>query len=130
MGDGVTSAGNAPPANQTTNAGQSEAQSQADAQSALFGEALKQESLCPEGLSRRPHDGCTYLRNPSQPVDLQFHGDPDRLKGPMNRSTGPDYSKPIPQLPSTSLKLPDGPFHSSGLGSGDGAHIGGWEGKF
>ena len=54
MGDGVTSAGNAPPANQTTNAGQSGAQSQADAQSALFGEALKQENLCPEGL-HRPH---------------------------------------------------------------------------
>ena len=128
MGDGVTGLGKAP-ANQTTNTGRSGDSSAADAQ-AEFGKTLNQESLCPEGLSRRPPDGCTYLRNPSQPVDLQFHGDPDRFKGPMNRPNGPDYSKPIPQLPSNSLKVPEGPFHSSGLGSGDGAHIGGWEGKF
>lgn len=140
MGDGVTSSVNAP-ANQTANAGNSGAPSPADttAQS-KFGEALKQESLCP-GLGRAPHVAgmpprydtpCTYLRNPSQPsqpVDLQYHGDPDRLKGPTSRSNGPDYSQPIPQLPSTSLQVPKGPFHSSGLGSGDGAHIGGWEWK-
>ena len=89
-------------------------------------EGLKDENLCPEGLSRRPPDGCTYLRHPSQSVDLQFHGDPDRFKGPMNHSDIPDYAKPLPQLPSNSLKVPDGPFHSGGLGSGDGAHIGGW----
>jgi hypothetical protein len=130
MGDGVTGSVNAP-ANQTTNAGRNGASSAADtAAQAEFGKALKHENPCPEGLSRRPHDGCTYLRDPSQSVDLKFHGDPDRLKGPMNRSNGPDYSKPIPQLPSTSLKLPDGPYHSGGLGSGDGAHIGGWGGKF
>jgi hypothetical protein len=129
MGNGVTSTGNAP-AHQTTDAGNTGASSAADtAAQSEFGDALKQESLCPEGLSRRPQDGCTYLRNPSQPVDLQFHGDPDRFKGPMNRPNGPDYSKPIPQLPSNSLKVPEGPFHSSGLGSGDGAHIGGWEWK-
>ena len=55
MGDGVTGSGNAPPANQTTNAGQSGAQSQADAAAqSAFGETLKQESLCPEGFSPPP----------------------------------------------------------------------------
>jgi hypothetical protein len=142
MGDGVTSSGNAP-ANQTTNAGHSGAPSPADtAAQSKFGEALKTENICPKGLGRPPHDGwvpprydtpCTYLRNPSepsQPVDLRYRGDPDRLKGPTNGSNGPDYSKPIPQLPSTSLpKLPEGPVGGSGLGSGDGAYIGGWEWK-
>jgi hypothetical protein len=66
---------------------------------------------------------------PSKPIDLKIHGDPDRFKGPMTRSTGPDYSKPIPKLPSDSFKLPEGPYHDGGLGSGDGAHIGGWKWK-
>lgn len=141
MGDGVTGSVNAP-VNQTTNARHSGAPSAADtAAQSEFGNALKQESLCLEGLGRPPHDGwvpprydapCTYLRNPSQPsqpVDLQYHGDPNRLKGPTNGSNGPDYTQPIPQLPSTPLKLPKGPVIGSGLGSGDGAHIGGWEWK-
>ena len=131
MGDAVTSAGSGPTANQTTNAGQSGAASPADA--AKFGEALEQENICPEGLSRRPPDGCTYLRNPSQPVDLHLHRDPaDRLKGPTNGSNGPDYSKPIPKLPSTFLpQLPEGHVgHDSGLGKNDGAHFLVWKGKF
>jgi hypothetical protein len=131
MGDGVTSAGNAAPANQTTNAGQSGAQSQADAAAqSQFGEALKQESLCP-GLGRPPHVAGfpprydpPYLRNPSQPskpVDLHVHGDiPNLLKGPTNDPNGPDYSKSIPpQLdsnPLSQVKIPDGlPTHNSGL---------------
>jgi len=115
MGVEVTGSGNAP-ANQTTNAGRSGAPPAADTTAqatahAKFGEALKQES-----------------RNPSQPVDLQYHGDPDRLKSPMSRSDGPDYSKPIPQLPSNSLKLPEfSPYHDGGL---NGAHIIGVKGKF
>jgi hypothetical protein len=32
-------------------------------------------------------------------------------------------------LPSDSFKLPEGPYHDGGLGSGDGAHIGGWKWK-
>src|SRR6516225_10207256 len=131
MGDGVTGLGKAP-ANQTTNTGRSGDSSAADAQ-AEFGKTLNQESLCPEGLSRRPPDGCTYLRNPSQPVDLHLHGDPaDRLKGPTNGSNGPDYSKPIPKLPSTFLpQLPEGHVgHDSGQGKNDGAHFLVWKGKF
>jgi hypothetical protein len=134
MGDGVTSAGNAPPANQTTNAGQSGAQSQADAQSALFGEALKQENLCPEGL-HRPHRNdapCTYLRPPSQssqpskPVDLHLHGDiPNLLKGPTN-DPNIDYKKSIPAErdpnPLAGAKPPDrAPTHDGGLSKD--AHI-------
>jgi hypothetical protein len=78
MGDGVTGLGN-PPANQTTNAGQSGAASPPDA--AKFGEALEQESLCPAGLGRPPHVAgmpprydppCHYLR--TQPIDLKYHG--------------------------------------------------------
>jgi hypothetical protein len=128
MGDGVTGSVNAP-ANQTPNAGHSGAPSRADtAAQAEFGKALEQESLCPPGLGRPPAP-CTYLRNPSQSVDLQYRGDPDRFKGPTNGSNGPDYSKPIPQLPSNSPKVPEGPTHTGGLGSGDGAHIFGWEWK-
>ena len=128
MGDGVTGSTNAP-ANQPTNAGRSGASSAADTSAkAEFGKALSQESLCPEGLSRRPPDGCTYLRNPSQPINLQIQGDPDRFKGPMSHAGGPDYSKPIPQLPSNSLKLPETrPYHDGGP---DGAHIVGVKGKF
>jgi hypothetical protein len=112
MGDGVTSAGNGT-ANQTNNAGNSGAQSAADdAAQSKFGEALKQESLCPPGLGRPPHMGsfpprydpkCHYLRDPSgpsqpsKPADLQVHGDiPNLLKGPTNDPNGPDYKKSIP----------------------------------
>jgi hypothetical protein len=135
MGDGVTSLGNAP-ANQTTNAGQSGASSPADA--AKFDEALKQESLCPEGLGRPPHVAgmpprydppCTYLR--TQPIDLHYHGgdhpDPlNGLKGPTNDPNGPDYKKPIPperdQNPLSGAKPPDwAPTHDSGLSKD--AHI-------
>jgi hypothetical protein len=74
-----------PPANQTTNTGNSGAACPAG--TAKFDEALKQESLCPPGLGRPPHVAgmpprydppCTYLRNPSQPskpADLQVHRD-------------------------------------------------------
>lgn len=134
MGDGVTGSTNAP-ANQTTNAGRSGDSSQADtAAKAKFGEALSQESLCPPGLSRRPPEGCTYLRPPSQPpqpskpIDINIHGDADRFKGPMNRSNGPDTSKPIPQSPPDSFKLPDfRPYHEGGP---NGTHIIGVKGKF
>jgi hypothetical protein len=136
MGDGVTGSTNAP-ANQPTNAGRSGDTSAADtAAQAKFGEALSQENLCPPGL-KRPPDGCTYLRppsdpfQPSKPITTKIDGDPDRFKGPMSpRSEGPDYSKPIPKLPSDSFKLPEGPYHTGGLGSGDGAHIGGWKRTF
>ena len=136
MGDGVTGSTNAP-ANQPTNAGRSGDTSQADAAAkAKFGEALKQES-CPEGLSRRPQEGCNYLRppadpfQPSKPITTKIDGDPDRFKGPMSpRSEGPDFSKPTPKLPDSSLQVPKGPYHTGGLGSGDGAHIGGWERTF
>jgi len=138
MGDGVTSAGNAP-ANQTTNASNSGAASPADA--AQFGEALKQESLslCPEGL-RRPHKDdapCTFLRNPSQPpqpsqpsqsVDPhQVQGDPDRFKSPITRSNGgDDYKKPTPKLEEKGVKVPDGPKVPSSMVPGDKSHLGGW----
>jgi hypothetical protein len=130
MGDGVTGLGKAP-ANQMTNAGQSGAASPPDA--AKFGEALAQESLCPEGLGRPPHVAgmpprydppCTYLRNPSQPskpADLQVHGDiPNLLKGPTNDPNGPDYKKSIPAErdpnPLHGVKPPDGaPSHDDGL---------------
>jgi hypothetical protein len=108
MADGVTSAGRAPPANQTTNASQSQAQSQAktDAQAALFGEALEQ---CPEGLHRpRPNDApCTYLRPPSlssqsqsqsqsSKPDLQLHRDVHNpMRGPTD-DLNIDYKKKMP----------------------------------
>ena len=138
MGDGVIGAVNAP-GNQTINARNSA--SPADTAARLeFGKALEQQNICPEGLSRqsRYDPPCTYLRNPSQPpqpsqpsqpVDIRYKGNPDHLKGPMNGSTGTDYSKPIPQQPSNSLKPPEGPYHTSGLGTGDGAHIVGYERK-
>ncbi len=142
MGDEVTSAGSAPPASQTTNAGQSGAQSQAEA--AKFGETLEQESLCPPGLGRQSHVGsfpprtdqqCHYLHLgdpfqpsvPSKPADLKLHGDPDRFKSPiMTRSNGIDYKKPIPaerdQNPLSGAKAPAGaPSHDSGLSKN--AHI-------
>lgn len=88
------------------------------------------QSPCPEGLGRPPHDGwvpqrydtpCTYLRNPSQPADLGYHGNP-------GGSNGPDYhwGQSMPQLPSTSLTLPQGPFIGGGMGGGQ---VGGWEWK-
>jgi hypothetical protein len=138
MADGVTSAGSSPPpANQTTNADQSQAQSQAktDAQAALFGEALEQ---CPEGL-HRPHRNdppCTYLRPPSlsgssgssqsSKPDLKLHGDVHNpMRGPTD-DLNIDYKKKMPherdQNPLAGAKAPDGsPSHDSGL-SGDG-HI-------
>src|SRR6185369_15720063 len=101
-----------------------------------FGNALEQQNICPEGLGRpsRYDPPCTYLRNPSQPpqpskpVDLQPHGDPDRSKGPPNGPKGLD-TKPIPQQPSNSPKVPEGPTHSGGQGEGDKAHIFGWKWK-
>lgn len=140
MGDGVTGSANAP-VNQTTNAGRSGAPTRADtAAQSEFGAALEQER-CPEGLGRPRHDGwvpprydtpCSYLRDPSQPsqpVDIKVHGDPDRFKGPMSGggSNSPDYSRPIPQPPANSVQVPKGPYHTGGLGSGDGGHIVGWE---
>lgn len=136
MGDGVTGAVNAP-ANQTTNARHGATLTDTAAR-LEFGNALKHENLCPEGLGRpsRFDPPCTYLRPPSQPpqpykpVDIKVQGDPDRFKGPMNGgSNGIDYSKPTPQLPSNSPKVPEGPYHTGGLGTGDGAHIVGWEQK-
>jgi hypothetical protein len=136
MGDGVTGSVNAP-VNQTTNARNSA--SPADTAARLeFGKALEQQNICPEGLGRpsRHDPPCSYLRNPSQPpqpsqpVDIHYKGNPDHLKGPMNGSnSGADYSKPIPQRPSNSLKPPEGPYHTGGLGTGDGAHIVGYERK-
>ena len=134
MGDGVTGSTNAP-TNQPTNAGRSGDTSAADAAAkAKFGEALNQE-LCPPGLSRRPQEGCNYLRppadpfQPSKPINTKIDGDPDRFKGPMNGgSKSPDMSRP-PQLPESNIKVPDGPGHNGGLGSGDGAHIFTWEFK-
>jgi hypothetical protein len=136
MADGVTSAGSGPPANQTTNASQSQAQSQAkvDAQAALFGEALEQ---CPEGLHRpRPNDErCTYLRPPSlssqsqsqsSKPDLQLHRDVHNpMRGPTD-DLNIDYKKKMPhdrdQNPLSGAKPPDGaPSHDGGL-SND-AHI-------
>ena len=122
------------PANQTTNAGQSEAQSQADAQSALFGEALKQENLCPEGLHRPHRDDapCTYLRPPSlspqasKPVDLHPHGDiANLIKGPTD-DLNIDYKKHMPHErdpnPLAGAKPPKGtPTHDGGLSKD--AHI-------
>ena len=126
MGDAVTSAGSAPPANQTTNAGQSGAASPADA--AKFSEALEQENICPAGLSRRPPDGCTYLRKPSlpsQPANVKVQEDPNSKSPIVTRPNGPDYKKPIHQLdsnPLSDVKLPDWlPTHDGGL-SNDG-HI-------
>ena len=127
MGDPVTSAGSGPPANQTTNASQSGAASPADPK---FDEALKQESLCPEGLSRRPPDGCTYLRNPSQPskpADL-WHVPQDILNRSLKPTNDPniDYKKSIPAErdpnPLAGAKPPDrAPSHDSGLSKN--AHI-------
>jgi hypothetical protein len=131
MGDGVSGAGNAP-ANQPTN--RSGDTSAADAATkAKFDQALKQES-CPEGLTRQPPKDCNYLRppgqppQPSKPIDLKIHGDPDRFKGPMSpRSDGPDLTKPIPKKPDSSLKLPDTrPFHDT---TPSGTHVIGIEGK-
>jgi hypothetical protein len=131
MGDGVTGSTNAP-ANQPTNAGRSGDSYAADAAAKVkFGEALTQE-LCPPGLTLRPREGCNYLRppadpfQPSKPIDLKVHEDPG--KGPMSpRSDGPDLSKPVPQKPSNSLKLPDTrPFHDT---TPSGTHVIGIEGK-
>jgi hypothetical protein len=129
MGDAVTSAGSAPPPNQTTN--QSGAQSRADAQSALFDEALKQ---CPEGLHlpHRNDEPCTYLRPPSQSsqsVDpQQVH---DRPKSPIIRSNGgDDYQKPTPKLEEKGVKVPDGPKVPTSMSPSPGTHLGGWEWKF
>ena len=133
MGDGVTGSTNAP--TQPTNTGRSGTTLAEDAAAkAKFGEHLKQES-CPEGLTRRPPEGCNYLRppadpfQPSKPIRTTIDGDPDRFKGPMSRprSDGPDLSKPIPQKPSDSPKLPDTrPFHDT---TPSGTHVFGVEGK-
>jgi hypothetical protein len=135
MGNPVTSAGNAPPPNQTTNDGQ---KSQTDAQSALFGEALKQ---CPEGL-HRPHpndEPCTYLRPPSLSSQSQsqssqsdqVQGNPDRFKSPITRSNGgDDYKKPTPKLEEKGVKVPDGPKVPTSMSPSPGTHLGGWEWKF
>ena len=128
MADGVNGPGSAP-ANQTTNAGQSATESAADdAAKSKFGETLEQENICPEGLSRRPPDGCTYLRKPSlpsQPANVKVQEDPNSKSPIVTRPNGPDYKKPIHQLdsnPLSDVKLPDWlPTHDGGL-SNDG-HI-------
>ena len=117
MGDGVAGSTNAP-ANQPTNAGRSGTMSAEDAATkAKFSEALNQE-LCPPGLSRRPREGCNYLRppadpfQPSKPIDINIQRDPGSPMSP--RSDGPDLTKPIPKKPDSSLKLPDTvPFHDT-----------------
>jgi hypothetical protein len=128
MGDPVTSAGNATPTNQTTNAGQSDAQSQAKTQ-ALFDEALKQES-CPEGLHRpRPNDPpCNYLRPPSltgtsePPKPPKPDGDDHNImRGPKD-GLGMNWKQKMPherdQDPTHGLKLPSlpgDPTYNGGL---------------
>jgi|SRR5829696_2436560 hypothetical protein len=130
MGE-VTGSVNAP-VNQTTGHSASPADPAAQAE---FGKVLKEEGLCPEGLHRpsRYDPPCTYLRDPSQPsqppVDIHYKGDNEHLKGPTNGPKGTDYTKPIPQAPSNSPKVPEGPVHTGGQGTGDGAHIFGWKFK-
>jgi hypothetical protein len=128
MGDGVGGAGNAP-ANQPTNAGRT---SLADdmATKAKFDQALNQES-CSPGLSRRPQEGCNYLRPPGQPEkkpDINIHRDPGSSNVPMSpRSDGPDVTKPIPKKTDSSVNLPDTrPFHDT---TPSGSHVFGVEGK-
>ncbi len=108
MGDGVSGSTNAP-ANQPTN--RSGATSADDMETkAKFDQALKQES-CPEGLSRRPQEGCNYLRppadpfQPSKPITIKTDGNAG--KGPMNgpRSDGPDFTAPGPEKPDSSPKI-------------------------
>ena len=144
MGDGVSGSVSAP-VNHTPNTGNSGAASSANATAqAQFGQALEQERLCPPGLGRPPHVGsfpsrydppCTYLRPPSQespkPAGIpQYNGNPDDLKSPiMTRPDGPDRYKPIPPSKEKELEKPP-VYHTGGLGTLDGAHIGGVEGKF
>ncbi len=113
-----------------------------------FENALEQQ--CPEGLGRRsPYDPpCTYLRNPSllrpsePPVNLKPNG--DNLGGSNGRPDGSMVidTTPIPQQPSNSPKVPEGPKHIGGIEDGtntddgrikqdDGTntHIFGWEWK-
>jgi hypothetical protein len=112
MGDGVSGAGNAP-ANQPINrSGTNLADDMAT--KAKFDQALSQES-CPPGLSRRPQEGCNYLRppadpfQPSKPITIKTDGNPG--KGPMSgpRSGGSDLTTPVPEKPDSSpkIKLPD-----------------------
>ena len=121
MGDGVAGSVNAP-VNQI-NARHSSPLTDPAAR-LEFGNALEQQQQqCPEGLGRRsPYDPpCTYLRNPSlptppsKPVDLKPHGDPN--KGPTDGSKVLD-TKPIPQQPSNSPKVPEGPNHNGGIDDG------------
>ena len=106
MGDGVTGSTNAP-ANQAPNAARSGSSSATDpAAKGKFGEALKQQS-----------------------IDLKIHGDPDRFKPCTTRETGPDYTKPIPPSHEKEVKPPP-IYHTGGMGSLDGAHIGGVKGTF
>jgi hypothetical protein len=130
MGDGVNGPTNTPA--QPTNTGRSDTSAADAATKAKFNEHLKQES-CPEGLTRKPQEGCNYLRppadpfQPSKPIDLKIHNDPGSSKGPVNHSDGPDFSKPIPKLPDSSLKLPDTrPFHDT---TPNGTHVFGGEVK-
>ncbi|WKA25811.1 hypothetical protein [Bradyrhizobium roseum] len=109
MGDGISGAGNAPAHQPIHRSGTNLADDMAT--KAKFDQALSQES-CPPGLSRRPQEGCNYLRPPGQPEkkpDLTPHGDAG--KGPMSgpRSDGPDLTTPIRKKPDSSpdIKLPD-----------------------
>ena len=111
MGDPVPGVGNATPTNQTTNASESDAQSQAKAQS-LFDGVLK--SVCPP---------CTFWHPQPQP-DLQLHKDVTRGPTESGGYPGPrdDYNKPIPQKPDQGLQPPHIPgdaSYSGGLISGD-----------
>lgn len=142
MGDGVTGSVNAP-VNQTPNTGNSGATSRADAAAkAEFGQVLAQEQ-CPPGLGRPPHVGsfpsrfdppCTYLKPPSQeppkPVGIpRYEGNGDNSQSPIvTTPTGPDRYKPIP--PAKEKEFDPPVYHTGGMGTLDGAHIGGVKGKF
>jgi len=114
MGDPVPGVGNATPTNQTTNASESDAQSQAKAQS-LFDGVLK--SVCPP---------CTFWHPQPQP-DLQLHK--DVTKGPTvdinNRRD--DYNTPTPQKrdqnPTHLPHIPGNPSHDGGLSNAPNTHI-------
>jgi hypothetical protein len=72
------------------------------------------QSPCPGGLGRPSHYDapCTYLRNPSQPVDnpsqpvdLAYHGNPNSLIGPVHRGAGSN-GPTLAAHPSVALNLP------------------------
>jgi len=129
MGNAVSGPGNTP-VNQSTNTG---ATSRADANAqALFGDALAREQ-CPPGLHRpsRHDPPCNYLRPPGQeppksdkPVGLPPYTGTDVPKSPISTKPPADDYKPLPEA--KKKKEFDPPvYHTGGLGTLDGAHIGG-----